>query len=463
MTFIAQLVSGLAELIWGPWLLALLLGGGCYFLAYSRLVPLRYFRHAVHVLFGRYDRDDDSPGMVSHFQALSSALAGTIGMANIASVAVAIQTGGPGAIFWMWICAIVGVATKFFTCTLAVQFRGRDSLGVLQGGPMYVIAQGLSSRWRPLATMFAVCALFGTAPVFQANQLAQILRNSFVAPTGLLDGPGRELAFNVLVGLVLAISATSVLRGGIQRVGLVASRLVPAMVVLYCGCGLLIAALNIEQVPSAFALILRDAFTGEAVAGGVIWTVFVTGIRRAAFSNEAGMGTEALAHGAAKTNEPTREGLVAMLGPVIDTLIVCTTTAVVILTTGAWQDPSIDGVSVTVAAFEGALPGFGLIALSVCVVFFACTTILTMGYYGQKSLAFLIGAERQHYYEWAFAALIVIASSVSLGVVVDFADATFGLMAIPTMISAIRLSPAAMSEARRYFGTLRASGEARQS
>lgn len=444
-------MSEFASLAWGPWLLVLLLGGGCYFFAYSRLLPFRHLWHGIQILLGKYDHPD-ATGHVSHFQALSSALAGTIGMGNIAGVAVAIQTGGPGAVFWMWVCAFVGIATKFFTCSIAIQFRGPDSRGIVQGGPMYAIVYGLGRQWRPLAVLFSVCSLFGTLPMFQANQLTQILRDTLAIPAGLISDPSRPGSFNLLFGLAISALAGWVLVGGIRRIGRVASQLVPAMVVLYLGSGLAILAMNLDEIPAMVSLILSDAFTGRAVAGGALWTVIVTGVRRAAFSNEAGIGSEALAHGAAKTNEPIREGLVAMLGPIIDTLLVCSCTALIILCTGTWTDTATSGATVTAAAFEQALPGLGTYILIVCVTFFSITTILTCGYYGEKSLGFLIGAERQGLYKYIYVAAITIGSMTSLTAVIDFIDGMYGIMAIPTMVSSLWLSPRVMEEARRYFG-----------
>ena len=446
-------LSKFASFAWGPWVLALLLGGGCYFFAYSRLLPFRHFGHAVRVLMGKYDNPADT-GHITHFQALSSALAGTIGMGNIASVAVAIQTGGPGAVFWMWVCAVAGVATKFFTCTVAVQFRGPDSLGVIQGGPMYAIVYGLGRRWKPLGIFFATCALFGTLPMFQSNQLTQILRDTVAVPAGWIADPSNPWWFNLAVGVTISAFAGWILVGGIRRIGQVASRLVPLMVVLYLGSALAILAVNLDQVPEMVSLIVRDAFSGDAVAGGALWVVIVTGVRRAAFSNEAGIGSEALAHGAAKTEEPVREGLVAMLGPVIDTLILCSSTALIILSTGTWQDTETSGVTVTAAAFEQGLPGFGIYILLTCVVFFSVTTILTCGYYGEKSLGFLLGAERQGVYKYLYVTAITIGATTSLTAVIDFIDGMYGFMAIPTMTSTLILSPLVMKEARRYLNRL---------
>ena len=458
VTAVEALLSAFAAFAWGPVVLFLLIGGGCYFLFYSRMLPFWHLKHALKILLGHYD-SASATGQVSHFQALSSALAGTIGMANIAGVAVAIQTGGPGAIFWMWVCAAVGIATKFFTCSLAIQFRGPDSRGEIQGGPMYVILYGLGKRWKPLAVLFAFCALCGTLPMFQVNQLVRIAREVVAMPLGWVTESADAWTFNLALGIVVAIAAGAIQIGGIKRLGMVTAKMVPAMVLLYSACAAVILATNLSSLPSALALIVKDAFTGEAVAGGAVWAVIVTGVRRAAFSNEAGVGAEALAHGAAKTDEPVREGLVAMLGPIIDTLIICTATALIILSTGTWTNSEFEGVSVTLASFEQVLPGIGTYALFVCTIFFGFSTTLTCGYYGEKSLGFLIGAERQHLYSYIYVASILISSVTSVTALLDFVDGMYGLMSIPTMTSSLILAPFVMKEARRYFKAMAAGAD----
>jgi len=319
-----------ASYAWGPWLLILLFGGGLFFLFYSRFIPFRYFKHGIDILRGKYDNPEDT-GDITHFQALSSALAGTVGMGNISGVAIAIYMGGPGAIFWMWMSAIVGIATKFFTCTLAIMYRGKDSMGRYQGGPMYVIMEGLGPNWKPLAVFFSLAGLIGCLPAFQANQLTQVLREIVFIPNGWIGD--SHFTFNFLCGLSLAGLVSIVTFGGITRIGAVTSKLVPAMVVLYMGAAIWTLIINFQHIPEYFMIIVSDAFSGKAVAGGALWVVVITGIRRAAFSNEAGIGTEEMAHGAAKTEEPVREGLVAMLGPFIDTIVICTMTALAIIIT----------------------------------------------------------------------------------------------------------------------------------
>ena len=439
---------------WGPWLLVLLLGGGVFFLVYSRAMPFRHLGHACRLLLGRHDASTD-PGQISHFQALSSALAGTVGMGNIAGVALAIYVGGPGAIFWMWITAVVGIATKFFTCSLAVMYRGRDSEGVLQGGPMYVIREALPRRFRFLAYLFAGFGLLGCLPIFQANQLTQILREVLFIEQGWLTAQGNHFNFNLALGLGLALVAAPVVLGGLSRVAKAAATLVPLMSILYVGGAITAVLLNIDKLPAAVALIVTDAFTGEAVAGGALLAVILYGVQRGAFSNEAGIGTEALAHGAARTREPIREGLVAMLGPIIDTLLVCSATAFVILISGTWQAENANGVTLTAAAFQALLGAPGLAIVFVSVVCFATTTMFTYSFYGAQCASFLFGAGSRRYYVWLYLAFIVVAAVVTMQAAIGIVDGAFAIMAIPTMVSALWLAPRVKAAAVDYFARLK--------
>ncbi|SHF27665.1 alanine or glycine:cation symporter, AGCS family [Fodinibius roseus] len=438
--------------MWGMPLVYLLVGGGLFFMIYSRFAPFKYFIHALEILRGKYDNPDD-PGDISHFEALASALAATVGMGNISGVAVAIFMGGPGALFWMWVSAFVGMATKFFTCSLAILYRGKDSAGKIQGGPMYVITEGLGKKWKPLAALFAAAGIFGPLPIFQANQLTQILRDTIYIPQGWVAA-NAHMGGDLITGLVLVVIISFVIFGGITRIGKVTSRLVPAMVVIYVSCVLVILAIHIQEIPYYLGLIFTDAFTGKSVMGGAVGSLIVIGIQRGVFSNEAGLGTEALAHGAAKTKEPVREGLVAMLGPAIDTIITCTMTALAILVTGVWKSTEANGVTLTLNAFNEALPAVGTYLLVICVVFFAISSMLTYSYYGTKCLGFLIGAERQHWYNYFYVGSIVFGSVASIGAVIDLIDGMFALMAIPTMISGLILAPRVMEAARDYFARI---------
>ena len=449
MTPVEQFFVDGANFIWGTPLLILLLGGGVFFMVYSRFFPFRYFRHAINVLRGKYDHADD-PGDINHFQALSGALAATIGMGNISGVAVAIAMGGPGAIFWMWISALFGMATKFFTCTLSVMYRGKDSAGDLQGGPMYYIREGLGKKWYPLAVFFSIAGFFGATPVFQANQVIQAAKDIVLIPNGISDSIYLDLA----MGCGIAVLVGVVIFGGITRIGKVASRLVPGMVLLYVGSVILILIINYQNVLPSLFLIFSDAFTADAAMGGAVGALIITGARRAAFSNEAGIGTAPMMHGAAKTQEPVREGLVAMLGPAIDTLVVCTITGLCILVTGVWQSTDASGISLTSKAFGDSLPGVGPYILALCVLIFAFTTMFGFAYYGKKCLSFLIGRQYASFFNYWYIFLILLGSVATLRGVVAFIDMAYGLMAFPTMIGAILLAPQVMKAARIYFSRL---------
>lgn len=451
MDWLENALVSFGDLAWGPWLLVLILGGGFYCLAMSRFIPFRYLGHGLALLTGKYK--DNGPGEISHFQALSSALAGTIGMGNIAGVAVAIQVGGPGAVFWMWATAVLGITTKFFTCTLAVMYRGEDSAGQIQGGPMYVIKEGLPKRFHFLASFFCIAGIIGCLPLFQVNQLVQTIREVVFLPRGWIT-EDQIFTFNLATGLLLALVVGRVIVGGLPSIAATASRLVPAMAVLYVGTALYVVLLNIDVVPYYLGLIVSDAFTGTAAAGGAVGAVIATGVRRGAFSNEAGIGTEAMVHGAAKTSEPVREGLVAMWGPVIDTLFICTGTALIILISGVWQTSDANGVTMTVNALEANLPGVGTYILVICIFFFSITTVLSYTYYGSKCLSFLAGAQHQHYYAYVVIVMTTVASLLSIDAMIGLIDGAFALMAIPTMTATLLLAPKVMQAARRYFASL---------
>ncbi len=439
----------LSNLIWGTPILVLLLGGGFYFLIISRLAPLKYLGHAIQIIRGKYD-DPEEAGQLRHYEALSTALAGTVGMGNISGVAVAITMGGPGAIFWMWVSAFFGVATKFFTCSLAVMYRGKDSAGEIQGGPMYVITEGLGKKWKPMAMFFSLMAVFGVLPLFNANQLAQAIRDIVLVPNGI---PGTFMT-NLIIGFFLAFLVGIVILGGIKRIGHVTGKLVPVMVLVYGIAVLYIIMANAGQIIPSFKLIFEDAFTGQAVLGGSLGAVIITGVRRAVFSNEAGVGTAPMAHGAAKTNEPIREGLVAMLGPIIDTIIVCTMTALAIIITGVWKHSNADGITLTAEAFGKSIP-FGGYILVVCILFFALSTMFAYPYYGAKCMSFLFGVKYQYLYNYLVVILVVWGAVAQMNVIVSFFDLAFALMAFPNMISAILLSGKVRIAAKDYFARLK--------
>lgn len=455
----AAAAAQFAAFAWGPHMLFLLVGGGLFFLIYSGLAPFRYLKHAIDIVRGKYP-EADAAGNISHAGALSSAMAGTVGMGNIGGVALAIVAGGPGAIFWMWISALVGMATKFFTCTLAIMYRGQDETGRVRGGPMYIITHGLGQKWKPLAVFFCLVGLVGNFPLFNTNQLVQILKEYlFLSPgdSGVAVGSGEHFGLELGMGLAIMTLVALVILGGIQRIAAVAIRVVPAMILLYVGCALYVIASHIGEVPMHLWRIVEDAFSVQSVAGGILGTM-LTGVKRAAFSNEAGIGTEVMVHGNAKTSEPVKEGLVAMLGPAIDTLLVCTATALIILISGVWEQGGANGISLSSAAFAATMPGVGPYLLLICVSFFAITTIFTQAFYGSQCFAFLFGASRERWYLYLYLLAILFAATNSLTDIVNIIDGAYGLMAIPTMTAALLLAPRVRAAAKNYFRRLRAHG-----
>lgn len=455
MKFIEESIAEFASFVWGFPLLILLIGGGIYLLIVSKFLPFRYFGHAIQVLRGKYD-DPNDPGQISHFQALTTALSATVGMGNISGVAVAIVMGGPGAIFWMWMSAVVGMSTKFFTSSLAIMYRGKDTNGEMQGGPMYFITEGLGKKWKPLGIFFSACAMIGALPVFNVNQLTQAVNDILLKPNGV------EVTnyTNFMIGIFLVIVTSIVILGGLKRISKVTEKLVPSMVLFYFILVFTILVIYIEEVPRYFMMIFTDAFSADfikkdSVFGGVVGALIILGVRRGAFSNEAGVGTAPMAHGAAKTDEPVREGLVAMLGPFIDTIIVCTLTALAILVTGVWKTSDTNGVSLTATAFGNAMPGIGKYLLMICVAIFSISSLFSYSYYGTKSLSFIAGARNKHLYNYIFIASIILGATASLDTIINLIDSAFALMAIPTMLATIILAPKVMKEAKRYIKKLK--------
>ena len=431
--------SRAVDLVWGLPLALAVTGTGVYFTIASRFAPFAFFRHTVAILRGRYS-DPHDPGEISHFQALASALSGTIGLGNIAGVAIAVGIGGAGALFWMWFAALCGMATKFFSCTLACMYRQRDEDGVEQGGPMYFIEVGLGPRFKPLAIMFACCGMVGALPLFQANQLANLMQRQWDMPA-------------LVTGLIAMFCVGLVEVGGIRRIGQVASRAVPTMCLLYIGSCLYVIASNFSAVPGVFVDIFTHAFGLHGVAGGAAGIAFreviVTGIKRATFSNEAGIGTEEMAHGAAQTKEPVREGLVAMLGPVIDTHIICTLTGLVILTSGV--PIAADGVAMVVRAFEQSMHFAGALALTCVLMLFGISTMITYSYYSVKCSRYLFGKSFGRHYVYVYIALIPVAAMWQQNTAVNIIDTAFALMAIPTLTSSILLAPKVVAALDDYL------------
>jgi len=453
MDIINNFFAELSNFLWGNFGVAnLVIGGGVFFLIYSRLTPFRYFKHAFEILLGKHD-DPDDEGQISHFQALSTALSSTVGIGNIAGVAVAISLGGPGALFWMWISAIVGMATKFFTCSLGIMYRGYDSDNVLQGGPMYVIEQGMGKKFKFLSYWFSIAGLVGCLSLLQANQLTQIMSDYVVKSFDI----EQSFNLNLIIGIIIAILVSSVIFGGLSRIAEVASKIVPFMVMVYLLSGLFIVLSNASSIPAIFSNIFTSAFNGSSVAGGFAGTAIVIsqGFRRAAFSNEAGMGTEVMAIGASKNNQPIKSGLVAMIGPLIDTIIVCTITGLVILLSSEWIEGTYSGVSLTQKSFSNYLGLAGDYILIFSVATFTLSTMFGYSYYGCKCASYLFGANSKFYYRIFYVLTLVLGSVLSLDLAVNIVDAMFALMAFPTMISALYLAPNIKKEANRYFASIK--------
>jgi len=453
MDIINNFFAELSNFLWGNFGVAnLVIGGGVFFLIYSSLTPFRYFKHAFEILLGKHD-DPDDEGQISHFQALSTALSSTVGIGNIAGVAVAISLGGPGALFWMWISAIVGMATKFFTCSLGIMYRGYDSDNVLQGGPMYVIEQGMGKKFKFLSYWFSIAGLVGCLSLLQANQLTQIMSDYVVKSFDF----EQSFNLNLIIGIIIAILVSSVIFGGLSRIAEVASKIVPFMVMVYLLSGLFIVLSNASSIPAIFSNIFTSAFNGSSVAGGFAGTAIVIsqGFRRAAFSNEAGMGTEVMAIGASKNNQPIKSGLVAMIGPLIDTIIVCTITGLVILLSSEWIEGTYSGVSLTQKSFSNYLGLAGDYILIFSVATFTLSTMFGYSYYGCKCASYLFGANSKFYYRIFYVLTLVLGSVLSLDLAVNIVDAMFALMAFPTMISALYLAPNIKKEANRYFASIK--------
>ena len=430
----SDLITRISDFVCGYPLFLLLIGGGLFLFFYSGCVSLRCLGRSVKAL--RHS-EASAEGQISSVQALMSAIASTVGMGNIAGVAIAITVGGPGAIFWMWVSAVVGMSTKFFEGALSIMYRGHDSAGQPQGGTMYTLVNGLGAEWRPLATFFAVVGLIGTLCVMQANQLVESVTTVFTTPAGIANTATLRFAMGVVIALIVG----SVIVGGIKRISAISSKIVPVMVGGYMLLVLVIVCLNIERLPEAFASIFRSAFSMEAGIGGILGTA-LTVARRAAYVNEAGVGTAGMMHGASRNDNPLREGFVAMIGPAIDSGLVCTLTALPILLAGNYTAAEgIKGLYIALNSFETLLPGCGQYLLMVMVFFFAFSTMFSYSYYGLKCTNFLFGAHRAKYYNYFYLVMIVVAAVVPLGTVVAVMDLSFALMALPTMTSLILLAP----------------------
>lgn len=429
--------------VWGPPTLILLVGTGFYLTWLLRGLQLRILGHALYLALVVRREPDDEPGDISHFQALMTALAATVGTGNIAGVATAISVGGPGALFWMWVTGLVGMATKYAEAVLAVRYRTRDSRGQMCGGPMYYLRDGLGVPW--LGTVFAVftaIAGFGIGNMVQSNSVAHAAQDTFGVPL-------------LVSGLVMAAATGAVLLGGIRWIGRAASLLVPVMIIGYVAAALLALAVHADRILPALGLVFTHAFTPTAATGGfagaaVLLTIRM-GVARGVFSNESGLGSSPIAAAAAKTRHPVAQAMVSMTQTFIDTIIVCTMTGLVIIISGAWNTGSTGSV-LSAQAFDAMLPGGqGGAVVAVSLILFAYTTLLGWSYYGEKAVEFLFGERAMPLYRGVWVVLIVVGAVAQLDLVWTFADVMNGLMALPNLVGLIGLSGVVVEETRRYF------------
>lgn len=440
METLTQLLNSISHFVWGPVILVLLLGTGMYLMTGLRLLPIRQLPAAFSLLWrGRRSKDK---GDISPFNALMTSLAATIGTGNIAGVATAIFLGGPGAIFWMWLTALVGMATKYAEAVLAVKYREVDERGAYVGGPMYYIKNGLGQRWQWLGLLFSIfgaIAAFGIGNTIQANSVADALNSTLGIATWQ-------------TGTVMAVVVYAVLVGGIKRIGFVAAKLVPFMAIAYVlGAGFIILQ-EIDAVPLALQLIVSDAFTGTAATGGFagagVMAAIRFGVARGVFSNEAGLGTAPIAHAAAKTNNPVQQGKIAMLGTFIDTMVICTMTALVIILTGSWTSGET-GASLSAYAFRVGLPGYGGYVVSFGLAIFALTTLLGWSYYGERCAEYILGVAVIPWYRMMWVLAIPVGAVMDLNLLWLLADVLNGLMAIPNLIALLLLSPIVFKLSRK--------------
>lgn len=462
-----QITGEFVGMVWGLPLVGLLVGAGILFTVYFGFPQLFMFKHAIDIVRGKYDKPEDK-GEISHFQALTTALSATVGLGNIAGVAVAIAVGGPGAVFWLWVAGFIGMTTKFTEVTLSLRYREIGADGHAHGGPMFVLKNAIKDKsnkflssnkavqkvfgvaaW--LYALFVILSSFGAGNMFQSNQMASIINTS----TGLPEW---------IAGLIFAVLAFIVLVGGIKRIAQVTEKLVPSMVVLYVGGALFVVFYHFENVPEMFSLIFSSAFAGTAAkgafAGVVVREVIVQGIRRATFSSEAGMGSAAMAHAAAKSS-PIQEGVVALLEPFIDTIVVCTITALALLSSGVWHANSGEsGVDLTALAFSSAMGPIGVWIVTITVTMFAFSTLISWSYYGEQGVTYLFGDKKVSItiYRYIFVFFVFLGAILKLQVVLNISDAVYGLLALPNMLACFFLLPVVKKMIVEYRGKLK-SGE----
>lgn len=451
-------IADIADVVCSYPLFFLLIGGGLYLFISSGAVSIRRLPASIREL--RSKQGLGQQGQISSTQALLSVVAATIGLGNIAGVAIALVVGGPGAIFWMWVSALVGMATKYHEGALAVMYKGKDDQGNPRGGTMHIIEQGLGRKWTPLARFFAIAGMFGTLCIMNANQLTEAFMTTFTTPesveaSSFLSAVGSTVslsntqAYRLLFGCAVAVVVSLVIFGGIKRIANVASVLVPFMVGIYFLMVLYIILTNLHAVPAVFARIFSEAFNLQA-GFGAFAGIAIIGARRAALVNDAGIGTATIMHGSSRNNNPVREGLVAMLGPAIDSGLVCTLTAVAILLCGNIDVEGVKGLEVAMRAFGNAIPG-GTYMLMFIVICFALSSMFSYSYYGTSCATYLFGARRGRWFTYFFVATLVIFAIVPLEAAVGMCDLFYALMAIPTMISVILLSGRVRKATREFF------------
>jgi len=442
MEFLTNLVAEINDIVWGPFMLVLILGTGLFLMIGLKFMPLRHLAYGFRMLW--QGRKSDAKGDITPFNALMTSLSATIGTGNIAGVGTAIAIGGPGAIFWMWCTALVGMATKYAEAVLAVKYREVDEEGNHVGGPMYYIKNGLKGHWAWLGTAFAIfgaMAGFGIGNMVQANSVADAMEANLGVPFWL-------------TGMVMAALVFAVLIGGIKRIAQVAGKLVPFMALAYIAGGLIVILFNISEVPAALMLIVKSAFTPTAATGGfagaAVMVAIQMGVARGIFSNEAGLGSAPIAHAAAQTDDPVRQGTIAMLGTFIDTLIVCTITALVIIISGQWSSGA-SGAELSAAAFGAGLPGFGQWVVTFGLMIFAFTTMLGWSVYGERCVEYLFGVKSIIPFRFLWVLVIPMGAMVKLSFVWLVADTLNALMAIPNLIALLLLSPVVFKLTKAYF------------
>lgn len=454
---IGNFITTIADFVCGYPMFFTLIGGGLFLFIYSGAVSIRRLPYAIAAL---RTKSEAKNGQISSAQALASVVAATVGLGNIAGVSIALVMGGPGAIFWLWVSALVGMCTKYHEGVLAIMYKGKDNEGNPQGGPMFIIERGLGMKWKPMAVFFAIAGMFGTMCIMNANQLAEgavatftspewIAGSDFLATISSITTLDNLHSFKLIFGITVAAIVALVVLGGIKRIANVATVLVPFMVGAYFLMVLYIIITHIGDIPGVFTSIFREAFSLKAGWGALIGVALI-GARRAALVNDAGVGTASIMHGASRNDQPVREGLVAMLGPSIDSGLVCTLTALAILLCGDINVEGVQGLQVAMTAFGNAIPG-GKYLLMLIVICFGMSSMFSYSFYGNRCASYLFGAKNAKYYTYFFILSLVVFAVVPLSAAVGVCDLFYGLMAFPTMIAILKLSPKVKQATKEYF------------